>query len=87
MFNLLVVLLLLFLISLVLIYVASDKVKRIKLKESKIIITGGSDGLGLEISKLLVKNGSHLAIISRNEKKLKNSMDILLPLKKDVCID
>lgn len=75
----------LFFISLILIYISSDKVKSIKLSDSKIIITGGSDGLGLEISKLLVKSGSHLVIISRNEKKLKNTMEILLPLKKDVC--
>lgn len=38
-----------------------------------IIITGGSDGLGKSIAKTLTKNENNIIIISKNEKKLKET--------------
>lgn len=79
----LIAILSLIILSLVAIYIASDKVKNIKLENSKVIITGGSEGLGLELSKSLIKKGAHVVIISRNKKKLENAQDILKPLKRE----
>ena len=36
-----------------------------------VIVTGGSSGLGFELSKHLVKNGKNVIIIGRNKEKLK----------------
>ncbi|KAF8309194.1 oxidoreductase [Clavulina sp. PMI_390] len=33
-------------------------------------VSGGSSGLGLELAKLLVKDGAHVSIVARNEQKL-----------------
>lgn len=37
-------------------------------------VTGGSTGLGLELAKILVKNGAHVSIVARNQKKLDQAM-------------
>ncbi|KAF9515283.1 hypothetical protein BS47DRAFT_1376318 [Hydnum rufescens UP504] len=40
-------------------------------------VTGGSTGLGLALSVLLVKAGAHVSIVARNEEKLRNALEIL----------
>jgi len=40
-------------------------------------VPGGSSGLGLAFSKLLVQHGAHVAIVARDEKKLANAKSLL----------
>jgi 3-oxoacyl-[acyl-carrier protein] reductase len=47
------------------------------LKDAKCLVTGASQGLGFSIAKLLVQEGAHLSINSRDEKKLIPAADIL----------
>src|SRR5262245_1956271 len=47
------------------------------IKNAKVIVTGGSSGIGYEIAKLLRKNGAMVVITGRDEKKLKNASDEL----------
>jgi 3-oxoacyl-[acyl-carrier protein] reductase len=42
-----------------------------KLSEAKIIITGGSSGIGAETAKMLIAQGAKVAIVGRNAQKLK----------------
>jgi len=44
---------------------------KLNLSGKNIIITGGSKGIGAEISRVLVRSGSNIAIISRDGKTLK----------------
>lgn len=53
------------------------------MKNKSCVITGASDGLGLEIAKKFISEGYNVAICARNEKKLKNSVDDLLKIKKE----
>ncbi|KAL7411851.1 hypothetical protein BDY24DRAFT_364205 [Mrakia frigida] len=39
------------------------------------IVTGGSSGLGLELSKILVSRGAHVTIIARNQVKLDEALE------------
>lgn len=64
-------------------YVASDKVPSIKMKGARVVITGGSEGLGLCLSQLLVRGGSHLVVISRNQGKLDKALEVLKKESKD----
>ena len=47
------------------------------------IITGASAGIGFEVAKSFVKNGSNLVICSRNLKRIKNSFKKLKKIKKE----
>jgi 3-oxoacyl-[acyl-carrier protein] reductase len=40
------------------------------LKNAKVLVTGGSSGIGLQTAKELIKNGAKVAITGRNEAKL-----------------
>lgn len=51
-------------------WLGSDSVPRLRLQNKHVIVTGGSYGLGLELSKLLAKKGAHVTIIARDAKKL-----------------
>ena len=42
----------------------------VDLKIAKVIVTGGSSGLGLEMAKALVQRGSEVTIIARDSKRL-----------------
>lgn len=44
------------------------------LKGKKVIVTGGSSGIGLAISSLFVKNGASLAIFATSEERLKGAV-------------
>ncbi|MEO8210492.1 MAG: SDR family oxidoreductase [bacterium] len=46
-----------------------------KIKNSKIIITGGSSGIGKAAAKLLAENGASVGITGRDEKKLNKVAD------------
>ncbi len=58
------------------------------LKGKKILITGGSSGIGLEATKQFIVNGSTVIITGRNQEKL-NAAQILYPgitaIKSDVA--
>lgn len=58
-------------------YVASDKVAPVKLNGAKVVITGGSDGLGLILATRLAQSGSHLVIIARNQAKLNKALSVI----------
>lgn len=47
------------------------------LTNKKIIITGGSSGIGLACAKLMVKLGAEVALIARSEDKLCNAIESL----------
>ncbi len=47
-----------------------------------VLITGASKGIGFEISKSFLENGSNLVICSSNSKRIKESFQKLLKLKK-----
>jgi len=52
-------------------------------KDKVILISGATGGMGREIAKLLVKEGCHLALLARNENKLKALVDELKSEKAD----
>ena len=39
------------------------------------IVTGGSDGIGLEICKKLSKEGFNICMVARNESKMKEKLE------------
>ncbi len=47
---------------------------RMKIKDSKVLVIGGSSGLGLGIAKECARNGAQITIASRSKEKLKNSV-------------
>ena len=46
-----------------------------KLKDAKILISGGSLGIGKATAKLLVENGADVIITGRDEERLKKAAD------------
>lgn len=58
-------------------YISSDRFPAIPLRDAKVVITGGSEGLGLCLSQMLVQRGAHLVVISRSQDKLKKALEIL----------
>ena len=59
-----------------------------RLKDKKVLITGGGGGLGFNMAKKLVQSGAKVAICGRNEEKLKNAssqLDNCPYFKFDVC--
>lgn len=57
-----------------------------KLNEGKVLITGGSQGIGLEAAKLLRSHGAQVAICARNEERLRQAADTCgaIPIVADV---
>jgi len=55
----------------------------VKLKHKKIIVTGGSTGLGKEILKTLIQRGASVISCSRNLKTLSKTIDELMKLSID----
>jgi len=47
------------------------------LKDKKIVIIGGSSGIGLESAKQLIAEGAEVIIASRSEDKLRNAKEQL----------
>jgi len=45
-------------------------IHKVKNSNEKILITGSSDGIGLEIAKLLAEEGNQLMLVARNKEKL-----------------
>lgn len=56
------------------------------LTEAKVLVTGGSSGIGKETAHLLVKNGAKVAICAREEKKLKEAAEEIgaFPIQADI---
>ena len=48
-----------------------------KTSENKILITGGSAGIGLEIAKLFLEQGNHVLITGRNSDRLEEALKTL----------
>lgn len=44
-----------------------------KLEEAKVLVTGGSSGIGREVARLLVERGAAVAICGRNEARLREA--------------
>lgn len=51
-------------------------------KHRRVLIVGGSEGIGLATAKHLVSAGSHVIICSRSESKLKKAVQELIGLKR-----
>lgn len=45
--------------------------------DSWVVVTGGSDGIGLQFCKDLSKLGFNICIIGRNELKIKEKLEII----------
>ncbi len=59
-----------------------------KLNINTVLITGGSSGIGLELSKALIQKGNTVIICGKSEKKLlaaKESMPTLITYRCDLC--
>ena len=59
------------------------------LKDAKVLVTGGSSGIGRGIAELLVKRGAKVAISGRDEKRLREAAGAIgaAPLQGDVSIE
>ena len=54
-----------------------DIFERYGLKDSWVVVTGGSDGIGLEICEQMAEKGFNICIIARNESKINEKLSIL----------
>jgi 3-oxoacyl-[acyl-carrier protein] reductase len=59
------------------------------LKEAKVLVTGGSSGIGRGIAQLLVERGAKVAIAGREEKRLRSAAAAIgaTPLAGDVSVE
>ena len=56
------------------------------LNGKKCLITGASSGLGLELTKLLIRQGAEVIMLCRNESKAKEIVKKQEELRKDVVL-
>jgi 3-dehydrosphinganine reductase len=49
--------------------------------QKKVLITGGSSGIGLAMAKLLASNGASVVLVARNQANLQASLDLLEALR------
>lgn len=58
-----------------------------KIENAKILITGGSLGLGKDMAKLLIESGAKVAITGRNESRVKAAAEAIgaFPIQADVA--
>ena len=47
---------------------------RFPVKGRLVVITGGSQGMGLEVAKQLARKGANIAIVARNKDKLETAL-------------
>ena len=48
-----------------------------QLNEAKVLVTGGSSGIGREVARLLIEHGAKVAICARNERRLRETAEAL----------
>lgn len=56
------------------------------LEKKRVVVTGGSDGIGFEIVKAFAQNGADVLLVARNEEKLRKSAETLSPFSAEVKI-
>lgn len=56
-------------------------IPRVSLNNCRVLITGGSEGIGYEIAKYCLEKGSDIIILARNEDKLANAYESLSEFK------
>lgn len=49
------------------------------LKEKSVLVSGGSSGIGFEISKVFLKSGANVTICGKNQEKLNKALEELRP--------
>ena len=59
---------------------SSKKKAKAQWKGSRVVITGGSTGLGLALAKELVELGASVTILARNQENLNKAQSELSPL-------
>ena len=57
------------------------KTPQINLKGANVLITGGSEGIGLSVAKACMTKGANVAILARNKEKLSRAAETLSKLK------
>ena len=55
-------------------------------RESYVLITGGSEGIGLEFAKLFAKDNKNLILVARNDEKLNAAKELLSDYDIDIKI-
>ena len=63
--------------------------KKMRLADAKVLVTGGSQGIGFAIAEALIGRGAKVAIMARDEERLKKAATALgaLPVQGDVSIE
>ncbi len=52
--------------------------------DSWVLVTGGSDGIGLEMCKQMAAQGFNVCIVARNEEKIKSKIPEILECNKNI---
>lgn len=59
-----------------------DSYRKYAKKDSWVVVTGGSDGIGLEICYQMAAAGFNICIVGRNEQKINEKLQVITELNK-----